>query len=850
VLVGRDRELEQIAALLDEARRGRSGTLVVVGEAGLGKSALLAEGRRLASDLRVLAATGVESESELAFASLHELLRPALYLVSRLPRAQARSLAAALALEDGDPDALSVRAATLSLLVEAAEESPVLVVVDDAHWLDGASADALAFAARRLRAEEIAVLAAVRPDATSAFDSFPHLQLAPLADDDARRLLRRRAEPVPAADETRLLAASAGNPLALLELSVELAGELPRSATSLDRLRRTFLPRLHELPEAARLGLLIAAAESDTRIVWRAAEALGVLEPLTHVDATGLARIDGQRVVFRHPVVRSILYAEARAAERRAVHRALADVLAADTDTDSDRRAWHLAAAAEGPDDEVAALLEATAARAASRGGRAAEASALERAARLSLDPDDVSRRLANAASAAASAGDADRAIGLAEEAVASAHDPLVRARAVVEQAGVLGRASPRAYDQERFLAAIGHVERLEPDYATRALQQIVNRSLEALDLDGARQLVGRLEQIAQRASSPTREQGLAGTADVYLAGGDAENFERLFSEFRHSTRALSGSAVDLVWAEKYDTVAHALEADAREARSSGNLLGTLWNDACLAHLEVRLGRLHEAKLAASRAVTLAEAYGFRRFGLVPLCALASVHAWQGEADACKRTAAEALTIVRDGRLVLFEFSARASLGLLAVGAGRPVDAIDVLASEAKRWAATELVEPSIVPFVPDLVEAYAVTGRHDEAGRWLERFSAAARTAGRIWALAACARCEGLLASAEAFDEPFLRALELHEHSPMALERARTQLAYGERLRRQKRKEEARIQLRAANETFAAVSATPWHKRARAELRATGERVLDDVHPIPEPDAAGAADQHAGRGG
>ncbi len=254
VLVGREQELSRVTVLLDDARRGRSRALLVVGEPGVGKTALLEETRLLATGMRVLAATGVESESELPFASLHELLRPLLPKLSRIPQPQARALGAALALEDGEPDSLAIAAGTLSLLVDAADESPVLVVLDDVHWLDRASADAIAFAARRLTGEELAFLAASRPGAAVGFETFPQLELQPLASDDARLLLATRAEPVPRADESRLLAAASGNPLALLELSVELLQGFPATATPHDRLRRAFSQRVDALDRPVAAG--------------------------------------------------------------------------------------------------------------------------------------------------------------------------------------------------------------------------------------------------------------------------------------------------------------------------------------------------------------------------------------------------------------------------------------------------------------------------------------------------------------------------------------------------------------------------------------------------------------------
>ncbi len=451
MLVGREEELRRVTSLLDEARRGRSGTLVVVGEPGVGKTALLAEGRARSADMRVLAATGVESELELPFASLHELLRPVLGLLPRIPALQRQALAAALALEEGEPDAFVVGAGTLSLLVEAAEESAVLVALDDAHWLDRASADALAFAARRLLGEEIAFLAAVRPGLATPFDSLPRLDLGPLAPDDARRLLAHRAEPVTLADEARLLAAAAGNPLVLLELPVELARALPTSATSNERLRRAFSRRVEELSEAAQFGLLLAAAEPDIQTV-RLASALSSLTP-PRPGRGSRPRSDrgrSDRLSASGPAVARLL----RRDRRRAPEGASGPGRRLLRDEDLDRRAWHRAAAAEDVDEEIAAALEQTAERAGARGGHAAEARALERAARLSPRKQDVARRLAAAVRRANWAGNTAHSSELAEEALRLTDDPLVRADLLLYLESLANwRAEP--FREDRLLEAV-----------------------------------------------------------------------------------------------------------------------------------------------------------------------------------------------------------------------------------------------------------------------------------------------------------------------------------------------------------------------------------------------------------
>ncbi len=826
VLIGRDRELRPVATLLEEARRGRSGTLVLAGEAGVGKTALLEEARRLAPDMLLLAATGVESESELPFASLHELLRPLLELLPRLPASQGRALAAALALEDGKPDTLSVGAGTLSLLVEAADERPVLVVLDDAQWLDRASAQAIAFAVRRLSGEEVAVLAAVRLGFATAFEPFPQLKLEPLARADARRVLRLRSESVPAAAESRLLAAAAGSPLVLLELPVELAHELPMSKTPQERLRRTFAPRIESLPAASRLGLLLAAAERDPQAVRRAAAALGLDDPLQPAEASGLVQMDSGELVFRHPVVRSLVYADGRPSERRAAHRALAEALLGEADRD--RRAWHLAAAAEGVDEEVAALLEQTAERAAARGGIAARAQALERAARLTPEGVDRARRLYRAAFAV-SRVDAERALELVEEALPLAQDPLLHADLVV-LGGQIARRQGADVSEQTFLRE-AKVEGLDDERTAKLLHEVVDLRLYALDAAGAAALAPRLEAMARGGEA---RMFRVTAASAYLLAGERERATPLFSELAQEPEIVAMAAWDYLWLEWYDELRAAFVQTLRTDRAAGNQLRIAFIQSATAHLELRCGRLGASAAAAAEAIPLAEAIGTPAFAGTASSALAFVHAWRGQADGCNALAEAALAASRKTGDSYQAAVAHHALALLALSENRPHDAILELVPLARRWAASTVVEPGVLPFMPDLIEAYVVTGAAPEVTRWLGRFSQIATEANRTWALAACARCEGLLAPADAFETPFERALELLEPSPLGLELARTRLAYGERLRRQARRREARTQLRAAHEAFAAVGAAPWQARAAAELRATGEQVAREAHPLP----------------
>ena len=826
-MVGRDRERVRIGALLEAARRGRAGTLVVVGEPGIGKTALLDDACTGAAGMRVLQLVAVEAESTLPFAGLHSLLRPLADLMARLDRSYARALRAAVAHSgDGEPDILAINVGLLALLAEAASERAVLVVVDDAHWLDQPTGDALAFAARRIAGEDLAFLVAVRTGESSAFDvGFEQLEVGPLSADDARELLSARREPVPPGAVERLLDLAGGNPLAVLELPSELASDLPGDvATPSARLRRAFAGRLETLPPRTRQALMLAAAEPDPAVVRRAGEALGLGDgPLAPAEAAGLVRLGGDGVAFRHPLVRSLAYTSHDPVGRRKGHRALADALR--SEEDGDRRAWHLAAAATEPDEELAALLEDTAARAEARGGHAAAARALERAARLSLDRNTRARRLTGAARATFWTGDADRGALLAEEAVESTQDPVLRADALLELEAIRGAQAAGAVE-DRLLAGIAEIERLDPDQATRLLITVMSKRGTAFDGSGAAELAPRIEWVARRAGPWWRPRGLGTAAAAYLAVARTSEYERLLSEIRSNEAVLATFALDLVWAEEYDLARYALETTLRRGRAAGNVMQVIWNQACVGRLELRLGRLRESRLAALEAITVGDARGMSAWAGIGQAALAGVHAWQGDDGACVAAVSAALGSAREGRSVADEVAAREPLALLALGLGRPQEAVDELEALALRWEESTVVEPSAVSFLPDLIEAYVQLRQPVQARKWLDRFAAASERARRTWALAAAARCEGLLAGVDESMGHFELALRLLEGSPLQLERARTQLVYGERLRRGGKRREARTHLRAAHAAFAAADASPWTERAAAELRATGESV------------------------
>ena len=398
MLHGRGVELARLSALIEDARGGTAGSVVVHGEPGVGKSALLAEVLSTASDVRVLRTQGLESESPLAFAALHRLLRPVLGLLERLPEPQAHALGVAFGQEVGTVDPFLVAVATLSMLTEAAEEQPVVCVIDDAHWLDSASTDALLFATRRLEADRVAMVFAARDtdNRTFAPDGVASLRLEGLDAASVRALLADNAAVVVAAEVTdRLLAETGGNPLALVELPTGLSdaqldgtAPLPTQLMLTAGVERVFLDRSRRLTAAAQTLMLVAVADDTGQLatIQRAAAALGVPpDAFAEAERSGLLTISGDTVTVRHPLVRSAVYQAAADLERRRAHRALADAL--DGLEDSDRATWHRAAAADGPDEGLAVALDQVGARAERRGGYRAAADAYERAADLTLDP-------------------------------------------------------------------------------------------------------------------------------------------------------------------------------------------------------------------------------------------------------------------------------------------------------------------------------------------------------------------------------------------------------------------------------------------------------------------------------
>jgi DNA-binding CsgD family transcriptional regulator len=820
-LYGRDAELAALSDLLDQARQGTSGTLVLRGDPGIGKTALVSHLIARADGFRVIRGAGIEEESELPFAGLQLLLRPALDRIDAVPDVQAEALRGALGLaKAGPPDRFLVGLAVLSLLAELAAEQPLLCVVDDAQWLDRASADALLFAARRLDSESIVLLLCARAGALTAA-GLPELTLKGLSAQAAAELLHD----VPASRRYRVLAESAGNPLALLELPRVLAGAQPEGPLPLtDRLRAAFEGQLTVLPDPARTVLLVAAAEGtgDLAPILRAAGALGAsLADLEPARAAGLIEVSGSALAFRHPLIRAAVHHTAPLAHRRAVHQALAAAL--DAPGQADRRAWQLAAAADGPDEELAAALERAAGQIRARGGDVGALAWYQRAAELSADPVAKARRLTLAAETAAGSGDLDQAVARAADSLALSaagatpeQDQLI-AQALQVQATVAFLRGEPAAAHRRLLEASELIAAAAPEQANALLIEAVHAGwyagqdelAEAVTrLEGQRLPRTALERLLLRAVAPILGRP-AGRSDPNGALAEARS-------------AAAGNVAELVLVcglalllgqdEAAQQIGDELSRDLRAAGQIGWLPTALFY---CGSARAYGGRHQEALQTVAEGLRLAVDTGQQRWADALAEPLALLAAARGDEPAVRQLTAEALS--RASRPAWNTPWTSAALGLLDLGLGRPESALGRLETlaEGRRFfhiAATRST--------PDLVEAAVRLGRPEAAAAPLALFETWSGNTGQSWASALVHRCRALL---DGDEDLFLAALALHELDRRPFDVARTQLLYGEWLRRDKRKADARAQLRAALETLERIGAVPWAERARTELTATG---------------------------
>jgi DNA-binding CsgD family transcriptional regulator len=840
VLVGREPDCARIDDLLDRARGGRSGTLVLRGETGMGKTALLDYAADRAEGMTVVRAIGVEYEAELEFSGLLELMRPLLDHLGEIPAQHAEALQSALGLGEAKPyDRFTICAATLSLIAAAAEAKPLLILVDDAHWLDAATDDALLFSAKRLVADSVAIVLTVRDDGEHTFDA-PALEqhdLGTLGPEDAALVLAGDEGRVVAPEVARRLSeATQGNPLALVELgsslsAEQLAGreELPDPVPAGPTLERAFAWRSEALPPDSRRALVVAAVSmsDDVETIAAALESLDLdrsaLEPAEDAD---LLSLDGE-LRFRHPLVRSAVFHSAPPSERREAHRALAEALRGHGDTE--RLAWHLAGAAIGVDEEAAVALEEAARKARERSGYAAAAAALERAANLTADEDARPHRLFAAADAAFSAGRSESALALLTEPLAQ-KDPRLRAAGLrlqgrieylagrPRQAGaVLVEASRLLEDIDRALAAEICTEACSAQLGVadpRAMLAAAERAealAEGLDDRSLRDLVtltrGWVLCYVGRSDEgvPLLEEtvGIAECADLDPLGlmrisGALEWLDRSTDAYRHASNDV---------------------AQARADGAVGLLPYLLYQQAWHA---TRAGLLSEGFAAASEALGLARELGLWLPRLQSLLVLSAITARRGSEDECRAFVDEVRGPLEERELVGYEMWLGHSLGLLAVGLSRPDEAITELTEAAKRLDRFGIHSRAIVPHA-ELAELHARAGNAEQAAGALADHEASYEPQSPV-GRATAARARALLAADDDFERAFEDVFAHHEKSDDRWQLARTRLAYGERLRRAGRKQDAREQLREALEAFERHGADAWVERTRAELRASGE--------------------------
>jgi DNA-binding CsgD family transcriptional regulator len=835
-LRGRRREIDALEELIEAVRTGESRALVVRGEPGVGKTALLEYLVEQASDCRVERAVGVQSEMELAFAALHQLCGPMLDRLERLPSPQRDALRTAFGASPGPaPDLFFVGLAVLSLLSDVAEERPLICLVDDEQWLDRASAQVLAFVARRLEAESVGLVFAARAQ-SELLAGLPELGVEGLAEGDAGALLDSvLTGPLDTRVRDQIVTETRGNPLALLELlkgltPAELAGGfgLPGGVSLSSTIEESFRRRLEALPAETRRLLQLAAADpvGEPPLVWRAAERLGIqAEAATPAAEAGLLEF-GARVRFRHPLVRSAAYRSASLQERQDVHRALAE--ATDPQLDPDRRAWHRAESAPGPDEDVAGELERSAGRAQARGGFAAAAAFLERAALLTAEPARRAQRLLAAATAKHDAGALDAALGLLVAVEAGPLDELGHARVDLLR-GQIALEQRRGSDAGRLL--VSAASRLEPLNAALARET----HLEALGAAMAMDLEipgGVLEAAAAASTAPPGPEppravdvmldafarwltdGYAAAAPLLTAALELLlDLKPTNEEARRFLWLAGGRVSTIVAVELWDAEAlHVLATrQAQLARDTGALVHLQLALSFLARSHLLAGELGMAALTIDEERLIAEVTGNPRLGSAGMM----LAAWRGqEAPALELIEATSKEATARGWTVNSYASS-----VLYNGLGR---------HDAARDAARQVFDRDPVgvgPFlVPELAEAASRTGDLELVGAALEWLSERTRVVPNEWALGIEARVRALMNEGKAAEALHRESIARLGRTRVRVELARGHLLYGEWLRRERRRVDAREQLRTAHEMLATMGIEAFAERARRELLATGE--------------------------
>ena len=865
-LLGRQRERDVLERLLGTARDGHGAVLVVQGDPGVGKTALLEYAVEVGQDFRVVRTAGVEGEMNLDYAALQQLCSPILEFSERLPDPQRDALGVAFGLSAGQaPSPFLVGLAVLGLLSEAAEQQPLLCAVDDSQWLDSASARALAFVARRLLADRVALVFATR-DVGNGLARFPQLRVEPLGRRDARALL----ESVLAArlDESvleRIVAETGGNPLALLELPRgltpgQLAGGfgLPAALPLSAGIEQSFTRRLARLPRDARRLLLLAAAEpvGDLALLWRAALQLGIPETAAQaVESEGFLTLDGA-VVFRHPLVRSAVYGAAEANERREAHRALAD--ATDPQLDPDRRAWHRAQAASVPDEEVAGELERSAARAQARGGLAAAAAFLESAVMLTREPSRRARRALAAAQTKFQAGALDDALSLLAMAETGPLSDLERARVALLRAQTAFVATRGSNAPPLLLEAARRLATLDPTLARETYLDALSAGMFAGRFAGPGGSALEVAQAARAAPPPRAPRGSDLLLDA-LATLFSDTYEAAVPILRRAQAAFSTdeSAVEQLRWLWLATIASV----------------QLWDDAgweTLSERHVRLARrtgaLSDLPLALTQRVYMHLLAG-------ELTAAASlVDEIEAATDAIGSTLAPygkvGLAALRGREVEAVDLIGRTRTEVTRRGEGIGVSVVDwaeaVLYNGLARYedalsAALRVVDhPDLNPstwVMPEVIEAAVHAGTPELAADTHRRLVDMTRVSGTDWALGLAARSQALVVEDQRAEDLYVYAIERLGRTRIRADLARAHLLYGEWLRRERRRLDARKELRLAYDLFSDFGMEAFAERARVELEATGEHArkravgtLDQLTPQESQISRLAAEGHTNR--
>jgi DNA-binding CsgD family transcriptional regulator len=834
-LIGRRAECGVLNRLLAAVRSGESRVLVVHGEPGVGKTALLEYLAGQASDCRLTRAAGVESEMELTYAALQQLCAPMLDRLERLPAPQRDALRTAFGMSAGPaPDRFLIGLAVLGMFADIAEEQPLVCLVDDVQCLDRASAQVLVFVARRLRAESVGLVLATHVPNTE-MTGLPELQVKGLREADARALLDAvLTARLDARVSDRIVAETRGNPLALLELppllpTEELAGGfgLPGAGRVPAAMEESLRRRVEAFPEETRRLLLLAAAEplGDPALVWGAAVRLGIgAEAATPAVEAGLAEF-GTRVRFRHPLVRAAAYRSAPVRDRQLVHGALAEVT--DAQLDPDRRAWHRALAAPGPDDDVAAELERSAGRARARGGLAAAAAFLERATMLTLDPTQRAERALAAAVAHVRAGTFDAAREMLSTAEAQSLNDFQHARIDMIRAELAFVESRGRDAPPLLLKAARRVEPIDIDLSRATYL----RALQAGMFAGQLALGGEVQEVARAAAAAPRPQRVR-APDLLLDGLAALSNVGYGAAVPLLRRALDVFDTDmspeeeLRWHYLAFLVAFLLWEDHRFQPLSDRYVELVRGLGALSELPLALtskatmlafaGELTEASALVGELQAAMEATGV---SLAPYAALAvaAQRGRHGEAAALIEATTREVSERGEGRAIAF---ADWSSALLNNGLANYQEAMTAAQRAINSPELGNIPRLALV----ELIEAAARSGRSDIAADALRRLAIATSASGTDWALGVEARSRALLTEGQAAERLYREAIERLDRTRIRTELARAHLLYGEWLRRERRRSDARAQLRTAHDMLAEMGMAGFAERARRELKATGE--------------------------